>query len=215
MAAKKSRKWLMLIYPETGLLYTDIIDKLTEIGMPGFVSPLHTPEHEEYSGDSLIDSIGLLHSLRPVNLADMSPKPHLHVYLEYSGPTTEAHIHALVATALGLPLDAIPLMIPCANELATWDYFSHSHQPEKQQFTYGNTVFGGYKPPQTDATVTQTVRTVIRVINRERLASLSALLMCDAPEMTPDVVAWICGHAYLCDRLIPKAIFYNTKEPNK
>ena len=205
MSVKKSRKWLMLIYPETGLLNTDIIDKLTQIGMPGFVSPLHTPEHEELSGDSLAESIALLHS--PVSLvtADMSPKPHLHVYLEYSGPTTEAHIHALVATALDLPLDAIPLMIPCANELATWDYFSHSHQPEKQQFTYGNTVFGGYKPPQTDATVTQTVRTVIRVIKRDQLTTLAQLLMCDDPDMTPDVVAWICGHAYLCDRLLYKS----------
>ena len=205
MAAKKSRKWLMLIYPETGLLNTDIIDKLTQIGMPGFVSPLHTPEHEELSGDSLAESIALLHSPVSLATADMSPKPHLHVYLEYSGPTTEAHIHALVATALGLPLDAIPLMIPCANELATWDYFSHSHQPEKQQFAYGNTVFGGYKPPQTDATVTQTVRTVIRVIKRDKLTTLAQLLMCDDHDMTPDVVAWICGHAYLCDRLLYKS----------
>lgn len=205
MAAKKSRKWLMLLYPETGLITQDIIDNMRKIGMPGFMSPLHTPGHDELSGDSLAESIALLHSPVALATADMSPKPHLHVYLEYSGPTTEAHIHALVATALDLPLDAIPLMQPCANELATWDYFTHAHQPDKQQFAYGNTAFGGYKPPQTDLTVTQIVRTVIKVIKRDQLCTLSQLLMSDAPEMTPDVVAWICGHAYLCDKLLYKS----------
>ena len=210
MAAKKSRKWLMLIYPETGLLNTDIIDNLTKLGMSGFVSPLHTPDgvQDSYAPlfESLAEACAAVQELPAESWeAKHLRKPHLHAYLEYSGPTTEAHIHALVATALDLPLDAIPLMIPCANELATWDYFTHSHQPDKQQFAYGNTAFGGYKPPQTDVTVTQTVRTVIKVIKRAQLCTLSQLLMCDEPEMTPDVVAWICGHAYLCDKLLYKS----------
>lgn len=101
----KKRAWTFVLYPESAP--ADWRDILQATGLPFAVSPLHD---------------------RDLNATGEPKKPHHHLILVYSGPTTYAcveHLTASLSQPVPQPLEAVRGM---------YRYFTHADNPEKAQY---------------------------------------------------------------------------------
>lgn len=111
MATKKStstvkkRNWAFVLYPESAP--ADWLDQLQKTGLQGAISPLHDSD---------------------LNADQTAKKPHYHVIVCYSGPTSYNVVKSLT--------DALNQPIPQALEQIRgyYRYFTHKDNPEKHQY---------------------------------------------------------------------------------
>ena len=101
----KKRHWAMLVYPESAP--SDWRDLLRETGLPCAISPLHDKD---------------------VNEKGEAKKPHWHVIVSWSGPTTLNVAKALVERLNG------PEPKGLENVKGHYRYFTHLDNPEKYQY---------------------------------------------------------------------------------
>lgn len=101
----KKRVWTFVLYPESAP--ADWVDRLRETGLPVAISPLHD---------------------RDVNPTGEPKKPHHHVILVYSGPTTYNAVKTFTAS-LNQPIPQ-----PLESAKGMYRYFTHKDNPEKAQY---------------------------------------------------------------------------------
>ena len=197
VSQQKAKAWTGILYLEhliaTACLRNpfDMLVKLETL--QGFVSPLHTPAEPDVLHESLNDA--WLHCD-----IDVTPKPHLHICVVYSGRTTEHHIHSLLAQTLGLPYEAIPLMQPVQDVANLARYFEHKTDAakNKQQFAYGNSFFGGFSIEDPHAMVATAI-SVARKIGDLRVKTMRDIMLSEA--FTQDEKAFVISHAYFVRNL--------------
>lgn len=102
----KKRNWAFVLYPESAP--QDWREQLLQTGLQCAVSPLHD---------------------RDVNPTGEPKKPHYHVILAYSGPTSYNVVKALTNGKLG---QTIPQ--PLEQLEGYYRYFTHKDNPEKAQY---------------------------------------------------------------------------------
>lgn len=109
MASKnvKKRNWAAVLYPES--LPSNWRQTLIETGLQCVISPLHD---------------------RDVNPDGTPKKPHYHVILCYSGPTSYNVVLALVNGVLGQPRPQ-----PLEQIRGYYRYLTHMDNPEKYQYS--------------------------------------------------------------------------------
>lgn len=102
----KKRNWAFLLYPESAP--SDWREQLQQTGLQCAISPLHD---------------------RDLNPTGEAKKPHYHVILAYSGPTSYNVVKGLT--------DALHQPIPQALEQIRgyYRYFTHKDNPEKAQYS--------------------------------------------------------------------------------
>ena len=101
----KKRNWWFILYPESAP--ADWKDKLSQTGLQCAVSPLH---------DKDLDPTG------------EAKKPHYHIILCYSGPTSYNVVSELTAS-LNCPIpQAVEQVRGC------YRYFTHMDNPDKYQY---------------------------------------------------------------------------------
>lgn len=105
MASIKKRYWAFVGYPES--LPTDWKDQLQVTGLQCAISPLHDFD---------------------VNPTGEVKKPHYHVILAYSGPTTFNNVKALTDSL------NCPIPIPLDQVKGYFRYLTHKDNPEKYQY---------------------------------------------------------------------------------
>lgn len=103
---EKKRNWAAVIYPES--LPADWKQILTETGLPIAVSPIHDRDINESTGEP--------------------KKPHMHLILCYSGPTSFNVVNKLMGK-----LNA-PIPIPIESVKGAYRYLTHQDNPEKAQY---------------------------------------------------------------------------------
>lgn len=106
MAAKKSRGWLTLIYPESEVAGWK--DALSLMGQSAVISPLHDKD---------------------LNATGEQKKAHRHVLLIWEGPTTYNNAKEIVTAIGGVGC------IPAASIRGSVRYFCHLDNPEKAQYS--------------------------------------------------------------------------------
>lgn len=106
----KKRNWAFVLYPESAP--DDWVEQLRKTGLPCAISPLHDKD---------------------VNPTGEPKKPHYHVILTYSGPTSFNVVKALTNGKLGQT-------IPQALEQVEgyYRYLTHQDNPEKAQYSKGD-----------------------------------------------------------------------------
>ncbi len=109
MAELKKRNWAFILYPESAPI--DWKDRLKLSGLLCAVSPLHDKD---------------------INPTGEPKKPHYHVLLVYSGPTTYNAVKKFT--------ESFNATIPQALESVKgmYRYFSHKDNPEKYQYSEDN-----------------------------------------------------------------------------
>lgn len=196
VSQQKSKAWTGILYLEH-LIQADMMEPADMLGkletLQGFVSPLHTPAEPDVLHDSLDDA--WIHCDM-----DGKPKPHLHVCVVYSGRTTEHHIHALLTQTLGLPFEAVPLMQPVQDVAHLVRYFEHKTDAakNKQQFSYGNSFFGGFSIEDPHAMVATAI-SVARKIGELRVKTMRDIMLSE--DFTQDEKAFVISHAYFVRNL--------------
>lgn len=116
----KSRNWWFIAYPES--LPEDWIQTLDDRMVPYAISPLHDKDTKP---DGTLK------------------KPHYHVMLRYSGPTTFKHVSELTRS-LG---QQIPQIYDSPS--AAYAYLTHSNNPDKAQYDASEIRLGnGFKVPK-------------------------------------------------------------------
>lgn len=106
----KKRNWWFVLYPESAP--PDWRDRLRATGLPIAISPLHDKDVYD-DGEQ----------------AGQPKKPHHHVILAYSGPTTYSVVCKLVQGELGQPIPQ-----PLEAIRGGYRYLSHADNPEKYQY---------------------------------------------------------------------------------
>lgn len=120
MAEVKKRIWSFLLYPEN--LDENWLTDLRSLQLPGFVSPLHNLDKKK-NGELV--------------------KPHYHVYLTWSGPTTKSNV-----------LSTINKVYPEINYIegmdsleGCWKYSDHLLQDDKVKYDSSEKIcFNGFDP---------------------------------------------------------------------
>lgn len=108
MAVDKHRNWWFILYPESSPPnWKEII---TERGLPFCISPLHEYDLKNEEGEL--------------------KKPHHHIILCYSGPTTYSNVKRLTVDELG---QTIPK--PIDHIGGAHDYLTHKNHPDKFQYS--------------------------------------------------------------------------------
>lgn len=193
---QKAKAWTGILYLEHLIRLhmmrpADMLGRLETL--QGFVSPLHTPAEPDVLYESLLDAWEHC-------TYDVSPKPHLHVCIVYSGRTTEHHIHSLLAQTLGLPFEAIPLMQPVQDVANLARYFEHKTEAAKgkQQFAYSNAFFGGFSIDDPQAMVATAI-SVTRKMADLKIKSMRGIMLSE--EFTSDEKAFVISHAYFVRNL--------------
>lgn len=104
----KHRYWWFILYPESAI--PDWKDVLKMRGLPIAISPLHEFDIKNQEGET--------------------KKPHHHVILCYSGPTTFKSVKSLTVDTLQAtipqPLDSVK---------GAYDYLTHKNDPDKYQYS--------------------------------------------------------------------------------
>lgn len=103
----RKRNWIAVVYPDS--LPDNWLDILTETGLPIAISPLHCFD---------INSDGEI------------KKPHYHLILCYSGPTSFEVVSDLIVSKLN---GVIPK--PCESVRGAIRYLTHLDNPEKYQYS--------------------------------------------------------------------------------
>lgn len=116
MKEEKNRHWTFLVYPESAPENWKQI--LIETGLPFAISPLHDKDK---------------------NADDEQKKPHYHVLVCFSGPTTFMKVNKL-CSQLNSPIPKRILSI-----IGIYRYFTHKDNPEKYQYNEEDIqVFNGF-----------------------------------------------------------------------
>lgn len=115
----KKRNWAFVLYPESAP--ENWLDILKQTGLPGAVSPLH---------DKDVDKNGE---------EEKPKKPHYHVILCYSGPTTFNVVKSFT-DSLNQPIPQ-----PLESVKGYYRYLTHKDNPEKHQYDDNDIItFGGF-----------------------------------------------------------------------
>lgn len=101
----KKRHWAFVLYPESAP--SDWVEQLQQKGVLAAISPLHD---------------------RDTNPTGEPKKPHYHVILSYSGPTSYSVIKA-ITDSLGQPIPQ-----PLEQVRGYYRYLTHMDNPEKAQY---------------------------------------------------------------------------------
>lgn len=104
--SEKKRYWAMCVFIDSAP--EGWKDRLQQTGLPCAISPLHDKDKHEDGTDK---------------------KPHYHVILAYSGPTTYNNVKALT-TSLNQPIP-----IPLDSVKGYYRYLTHMDNPEKAQYS--------------------------------------------------------------------------------
>lgn len=104
-APEKKRNWAFVMYPESAP--ADWVERLQLTGLTAAISPLHDQD---------------------VNPTGEPKKPHWHVLLHYSGPTSYKVVAKLTASLKGTVPQAIEQM------RGYYRYLTHMDNPEKHQY---------------------------------------------------------------------------------
>lgn len=108
MAIEKHRYWWFILYPESAP--KDWKQLISERGLPFCISPLHEYDLKNEEGEL--------------------KKPHHHIILCYSGPTTFNNVKRLTVDELG---QTIPK--PIDHIGGAHDYLTHKNHPDKFQYS--------------------------------------------------------------------------------
>lgn len=108
MAIEKHRYWWFILYPESAP--KDWKQLISERGLPFCISPLHEYDLKNEEGEL--------------------KKPHHHIILCYSGPTTFSNVKRLTVDELG---QTIPK--PIDHIGGAHDYLTHKNHPDKFQYS--------------------------------------------------------------------------------
>ena len=109
MSLQKHRYWWFILYPESAPL--DWKDILKFRGLPCAISPLHEFDIKDYETGEL-------------------KKPHHHIILAYSGPTTFQNVKRLTVDELS---STIPKALDCVRP--PYEYLTHKNDPDKYQYS--------------------------------------------------------------------------------
>lgn len=105
MSIQKKRHWAMVLYPESAP--GNWLELLQQTGLQCAVSPLHD---------------------RDVNPTGEPKKPHYHVIMSYSGPTTFNNVKSLTDSLFQ------PIPIALDQVRGYYRYLTHMDNPEKAQY---------------------------------------------------------------------------------
>ena len=148
----KKRNWAFVIYPESAP--SDWREQLQQTGLQCAISPLHDKD---------------------INPTGEAKKPHYHVILAYSGPTSFNVVKGLT--------DALHQPIPQALEQIRgyYRYFTHKDNPEKAQYSECDiqTINGfniGYYVEMTRAEVTAIMQSLQDFIRHHDITEYSELM---------------------------------------
>ena len=106
MAQSKFRYWQSIIYPESAP--SDWLQLLTDTGLPCCISPLHNRD---------IDDDGSL------------KKPHYHILICFSGPTTYNNVLSIIQMLGSSVLKEVYSVKGC------YEYWIHKNNPDKAQYS--------------------------------------------------------------------------------
>lgn len=107
-ATNKHRYWWFILYPESAV--PDWIEVLKMRGLPIAVSPLHEFDLKNEEGEI--------------------KKPHYHVILAYSGPTTFNSVKSLTVDVLQATIPK-----PIDHIKGAYEYLTHKNDPDKYQYS--------------------------------------------------------------------------------
>lgn len=101
----KKRLWAFVMYPDS--MPDDAFERIKQSGLPCAISPLHDKD---------------------LNPDEVEKKPHYHVILTYSGPTTFNSVSKFTSSLNG----TIP--VPLESVRGYYRYLTHKDNPEKFQY---------------------------------------------------------------------------------
>lgn len=139
----KSRYWSFIAYPESVL--ANWKDKLNEMGVAFAVSPLHDRDIDLGTGEL--------------------KKPHWHVLVQYSGPTTYNNVNENICKLINatIPKKVISLR-------GYYRYLVHLDNPEKAQYNLEDIEkYGGFELSLTETETTMILVEVLEDIVRDEI----------------------------------------------
>lgn len=189
----KKRYWCFELYPES--CDENWKSLLTQTGLPSVVSPLH--DKDVYDKDIKDNNGNLIHFKGDVK------KPHYHVILCYSGPTSQSNVQKVTVDLLK---GTIPLWIE--NLQGYYEYLTHKNNPEKYQYNADELQFiNGFLPEDyfnegESVTVTKHQK-LVNLIYQEDIQTFSGLIYacCNDDKFKP-YFKLVLNNSYFYGRLI-------------
>lgn len=189
----KKRYWCFELYPES--CDKDWKSLLTQTGLPSVVSPLH--DKDIYDKDIKDDNGNLIHFKGDVK------KPHYHIILCYSGPTSQSNVQKITVDLLK---GTIPLWIE--NLQGYYEYLIHKNNPEKYQYNIEDLQFiNGFLPEdyfnEGESVVVTKHQKLINLIYQEDISTFSCLVYtcCNDDRFKP-YFKLVLNNSYFYGRLI-------------
>ena len=175
---EKNRNWTFLVYPESAPV--DWYSILQETGLPFAVSPLHDKDN---------------------NPTGEQKKPHYHVLVCFSGPTTYLQVSKLTSS-LNSPIPKRVLSI-----IGIYRYFTHKDNPEKYQYNEDDIkTANGFDIKEYNAlTTSQTLlimKSIQKLIQDKKIYEYSDLMDLLLKEDTVDFYQIASTHTLFFDRYL-------------
>lgn len=177
----KKRNWAFVVYPESAP--ADWREQLQKTGLQCAISPLHDQD---------------------VNPGGEPKKPHYHVILCYSGPTSYNVVRALTNGQLG---QTVPQ--PLEQVRGYYRYLTHADNPEKAQYSAGDIqLLNGFDirdyVEMTKSEVMRYKRELLAFVRDNDILEYSDLLdiLMDGGEATADLLEVASNHTLMLTKYI-------------
>lgn len=177
----KKRNWAFVVYPESAP--ADWREQLQKTGLQCAISPLHDKD---------------------VNPDGEPKKPHYHVILCYSGPTSYNVVRALTNGKLG---QTVPQ--PLEQVRGYYRYLTHADNPEKAQYSAGDIqLLNGFDirdyVEMTKSEVMRYKRELLAFVRDNDILEYSDLLdiLMDGGEVTADLLEVASNHTLMLTKYI-------------
>lgn len=177
----KKRNWAFVVYPESAP--ADWREQLQKTGLQCAISPLHDKD---------------------VNPDGEPKKPHYHVILCYSGPTSYNVVRALTNGKLG---QTVPQ--PLEQVRGYYRYLTHADNPEKAQYSAGDIqLLNGFDirdyVEMTKSEVMRYKRELLAFVRDNDILEYSDLLdiLMDGGEATADLLEVASNHTLMLTKYI-------------
>lgn len=177
----KKRNWAFVVYPDSAP--ADWREQLQKTGLQCAISPLHDKD---------------------VNPDGEPKKPHYHVILCYSGPTSYNVVRALTNGKLG---QTVPQ--PLEQVRGYYRYLTHADNPEKAQYSAGDIqLLNGFDirdyVEMTKSEVMRYKRELLAFVRDNDILEYSDLLdiLMDGGEVTADLLEVASNHTLMLTKYI-------------
>ena len=190
----KARYWSFIVYPDSAP--ADWIEQLQFTGLPFCISPLHDKD---------------------TNPDGTPKKPHWHVLVCYSGPTTFSNVKKNITDKVNAPH---PQYLQSVKGM--YRYFTHQDNPEKYQYNKNDIrCFGGFSiDDYAEMTMSEEDRlatSIEEIIFDNRITELYELYIFLKENNLTEQRIYLRRHTYFFDKLIASLrhsnVFYEYIDP--